>query len=162
MMPVLFAVVLSLTGGLGTLTPNAFAGPSDLPSKSEELKGLVEKLVHDGYDPTPIAKLASSASEAMDKKKDPKEAERLLDQAIALAKSKKGLRRPRPPGSPVEIQARLEGKMKKVQSHMESQSKKGKDISAERKKLESFQQLMQQGEVKQAEDLLDEVLASAK
>jgi hypothetical protein len=128
---------------------------------AEKVGSLVGKLNLEGYDISPITKNLEEAGRALNGGNLVR-ARKLLNEARDQANSKENLKRPRPPGGPEEIQTRIGTKMQELQRRLGAMTEKGRDVSAIHEKMNAFQGLLEKGEVRQAETLLDEALGMAE
>jgi hypothetical protein len=148
---------------LGAREPAAIhAGPgSEWEPKVHEVLALTHGLELEGYDVSPVAELMKKAAEEQDKNPGSPDGARNLDQALSISRTKQGLIKKRPPGTPQELEARLRGKVNEVQ-RLVFQSGNAALAGEVDQRMKRFGSLMEAGEVLQAEKLLDETLELAR
>lgn len=122
---------------------------------------LTHGLELEGYDVSPVAELMKKAAEEQDKNPGSPDGARNLDQALSISRTKQGLIKKRPPGTPQELEARLRGKVNEVQ-RLVFQSGNAALAGEVDQRMKRFGSLMEAGEVLQAEKLLDETLELAR
>jgi GH35 family endo-1,4-beta-xylanase len=134
---------------LSCASPSAGQDQARVEAKMKEASVLVPKWVEAGGDPSKVLPLGERAGAAL-KRGDAKEAESLLDQILAIVKNQEG--------SP----SRVEAKMKEASTLVPKWVEAGGDPSRVLPLGERAGAALKRGDVKEAESLLDEILAIVK